>query len=141
MVDLYKRFKNIKTLRKSGIPPHQSESAWRHWKNVIFQKDLHTLTDIENKVKAGKFTLDQAIKESDRIMPNMSSTQRIDLMNEFRTHLPVQPTSTTTAATGYYPGYTSTTSGTKPLTGPLNPNDISNLSGAEKLARSRKNIK
>jgi hypothetical protein len=149
MKDWYKRFKHIKNLRNSGIDPHVSESAWRHWNNVIFQKDTHTLTDIENKVRSGKFTLKQGIKMADDIMPTISTSQRYDVHDALAKLVPgaSQQSLGTQLTKGkgtsnYGYGYTSTTtSGTKPLTGPLDPNDISNLSGAEKLARSRKNIK
>ena len=88
MKDWYKRFKNIKNLRELDIPPHVSESAWRHFLNVIFQKNTHTLTDIENKVKAGQFTLNQATKMADEIMPTISTSQRYQLHDKLAKLVP-----------------------------------------------------
>lgn len=122
MKDWHTRFKNIKNLRKDGFPPHVSESAWRHFRNVIFQKDLHTLTDIKKKIASGQFTLTQGMEQVDRIMPNISSTQRYGVMDGLtklvpaatNTSLGTQLTKGATTTKPGYPYYTSTSTATAP---------------------------
>jgi hypothetical protein len=123
---------------------HVSESMYRHMMNLILQKDLHTMDDVVNKVKSGKMSVDLGYNTIIARFTGLSATQRETILKDLYKVSPKAEKSIipkTTGATNPYYGYTSTTSGTKPLTGPLDPTDISNLSGAEKLARSRKNIK
>lgn len=97
--DWYKRFKIIKNNRKNQLPPHKSESVWRHILNVATQKEVHTATDIYNKVKAGKFTPKQGIDELDQIYGgNISSTQRIQMYDNLKAMAP-KPTVTATGKT------------------------------------------
>jgi hypothetical protein len=135
MRDWYRRFRNIKRLRKLGITPHESESMFRHFRNIIFQKDVHTLTDIINKVKTGKFTAGQGLSEAEKILPKMSESTKIDLLSKLKSHEPINITKPTAAKTAN-PYYTSTSTATMPKTKStkITPEQLTGLSINQKAA-------
>jgi len=89
--DWHSRFKLIKGNRKNGIPPHKSESLWRHCMNIATQKELHTAKDVYKKVADGKMKVNAAMAELDRIYSNqITPVQRVNMKNQLKAIRPAR---------------------------------------------------